>query len=112
VLSREDVGAILGRLHVLRLKTCLTLIYHCGLRVSEAVQLVPTDIKGKEGHLVVRAGKGRTDRAFPLPPPMSELLRQFWRTHRIPRWVFPSLGSHWLLEIANTDQRLAKATEH
>ena len=38
VLSREEVAAVLGAVREPRLGVCLELIYHCGLRVGEAVQ--------------------------------------------------------------------------
>jgi integrase/recombinase XerD len=35
-------------------------------------------------------GKGGKDRYVPLPPPVLEMLRQYWGTHRDPIWLFPS----------------------
>jgi len=35
-------------------------------------------------------GKGGKDRYVPLPQPVLEMLRQYWRTHRDPVWLFPS----------------------
>ena len=48
VLTREEVSRVLGALRQPRFRTCLRLIYHCGLRVSEAVSLAPADIHGRE----------------------------------------------------------------
>jgi site-specific recombinase XerD len=35
-------------------------------------------------------GKGGQDRYVPLPEALLELLRQHWRTHRSPQWLFPA----------------------
>jgi site-specific recombinase XerD len=112
VLSREQVAALLGVVRAPRFQACLSLIYHCGLRVGEAVQLSVPDLKGREGRLLVRAGKGRKDRAVPLAEPMLALLREYWRTHRHPRWLFPAPGCDWRFDAQQRDARLAQATTH
>ena len=48
VLGRQEVGAVLGALREVRFKTCLRLIYHCGLRVGEALRIAPQDIHGNK----------------------------------------------------------------
>ena len=60
VLSREEVAKALGVVREPRFATCLRLIYHCGLRVGEAVQVQINEIHGRENppRLHVRNGKG------------------------------------------------------
>jgi hypothetical protein len=41
--------------------------------------------------LLIRGGKGAKDRSIPLPPRTLTLLRDQWRTHRNPLWLFPAL---------------------
>jgi len=43
------------------------LLYGCGLRVSEPLELRIQDILWDENHLVIRAAKGAKDRRVPLP---------------------------------------------
>lgn len=92
VLTREEVALVLGTLHERRFKVCLRLIYHCGLRVGEAVSLNPRDIHGRENppRLHVKNAKGGKDRYVPIAVGMIQELRQWWRTHRNPRWLFPA----------------------
>ncbi|MCX6925207.1 MAG: hypothetical protein NT154_18640, partial [Verrucomicrobia bacterium] len=40
-------------------------------------------------------GKGRKDRLVPLPELLLAWLRAWWKTHRHPRWLFPSVGRGW-----------------
>lgn len=90
VLTREEVHAVLGNIRVLRHRACLTLIYSCGLRISEAVGMQVSQIDSKRMVVHVQFGKGARDRYVPLPQPTLELLRRHWKTHRHPTWVFPA----------------------
>ena len=97
VLSRSEVQAVLATVREPRFRTCLALMYHCGLRVGEAVRIEVKDIHGRENppRLHVKSGKGGKDRYVPLAPGMVEQLRQWWRTHQNPRFLFPTPGRGW-----------------
>ena len=112
VLSQEEVARLLGSLREPRFRACLTLIYHCGLRVGEAVALEVRDIESARGVLRIRAGKGRKDRCVPIAPAMIEQLRVFWRSHRHARWIFPSPGRNWRFDSRQLSARLHEATGH
>lgn len=90
VLSRDEVRAILAKLEKPRFQACLKLIYACGLRLGEACRLTPTDIDSARGVVIIRNAKGATDRQVPIPAATVSLLREFWKTHRNPRWLFPA----------------------
>jgi len=98
VLTREEVHAVLTNIRVLRHRACLSLIYSCGLRISEAVSMQVSQIDSKRMVVHVRAGKGAKDRYVPLPQPTLELLRRHWKTHRHPRWLFPAPGRSGIRE--------------
>jgi integrase len=76
VLSREQVARLIGHIRLRRYRTPLKLIYCCGLRLSECLGLTIHDIQGSANKLLIRGGKGCTDRVVPLPTPMYEELRQ------------------------------------
>jgi site-specific recombinase XerD len=90
VLSREQVRELLGRVRTPQARMSLTMMYCCGLRVSEAVRLRPTDIDSPRMVVCVRNGKGQKDRYVPLPLRTLQLLRAYWRDNRPNRWLFPS----------------------
>ena len=69
-------------------RICATLMYSCGLRISEALNLKVTDIDSKRMVVIVRGGKGNKDRHIPLPRRTLELLRDYWRRHRPKTWLF------------------------
>lgn len=95
VLSREEVRRVLASVHEGRFKALLAIIYHCGLRLSEALQLKPTDIDSTRGVVRVREGKGGKAREVPICPAMVARLRAFWKCHRNPDWLFPGVGRGW-----------------
>lgn len=107
VLSREQVAKLLGVVCVDRFGVCLRLIYHCGLRVSEAVRIQVRDINGADLRIHIRNGKGAKDRYVPLSRGMLEELRTFWKTHRNPVWLFPLRGTSRRKDVR---QILAQAT--
>jgi site-specific recombinase XerD len=72
-------------------RMCATLMYSCGLRISEALNLKVTDIDSKRMVVIVRSGKGNKDRHIPLPRRTLELLREYWREHRPTTWLFTTL---------------------
>ena len=92
ILSAPEVRTIITKVALLDHRVALTTIYSCGLRLGEALKLEVGDIDAKRMFLHIRAGKGNRDRYVPLPQRTLELLRQLWRTHRHPRWLFPAKG--------------------
>jgi integrase/recombinase XerD len=89
VLSLDEVWRVLDRVRVPVYRLCLTVIYACGLRLTEGTRLQVPDVDGERKLLHVH-GKRRKDRYVPLPDATLQLLRDYWRTHRNPRWLFPT----------------------
>ena len=115
VLSRPEVAAVLGAVREPRLRVCLELIYHCGLRVGEAVRVEVRDLHGSRSpqpRLHVRCGKGGGDRFVPMSPCMVERLRQWWKQHQHPRWLFPGPGTGWRERGYTALEAAARATTH
>jgi integrase len=115
VLSRQEVAAVLRAVREPRLGVCLELIYHCGLRVGEAVRVEVRDLhESRTPHprLHVRCGKGGGDRFVPMSPPMVERLRQWWKQHQHPTWLFPGPGMGWRERGVTALEAAAKATTH
>jgi site-specific recombinase XerD len=50
------------------------------------------DIDAARGWVHVHRGKGAKDRYVPLPTTTLEWLREYWTTHRHPRFLFPADG--------------------
>jgi len=59
VLSKEEVKAILEALSNVKHKMMLSMIYSCGLRRSELLNLKLTDIDSKRNIVIIRQSKGK-----------------------------------------------------
>jgi integrase/recombinase XerD len=88
VLSQEEVFALLQATTNLRHHTILATIYATGLRVSEAANLLISDINSGRQLIAVRQGKGRKDRFVMLSPKLLELLRRYWRAYKPASYLF------------------------
>ncbi len=92
ILSRQEVWRLLQLIQRPEARMSCTMMYACGLRVSEAVRLQASDIDGRRMVVCVRGGKGDKDRTVLLPRRALELLRAYWAEHRPGPWLFPSRG--------------------
>jgi site-specific recombinase XerD len=92
VLSREEVERIIGNIATFHNYAYLLTVYSCGLRLQEGLFLQISDIDGARKFIHVHRGKGAKDRYVPLPDATYYLLREYWRTHRNPKLIFPALG--------------------
>jgi site-specific recombinase XerD len=82
VLDREEAHRLISLIRCPAVRMGATMMYSCGLRISEALGLEIADIDSARMVVIVRAGKGNKDRHVPLPKRTLELLRDYWRTYR------------------------------
>ena len=73
-------------------KSYLTTVYTCGLRLHEALYLQIDDIDSLRMRIHVHRGKGAKDRYVPLSESTLHILRNYWKLHRNPLWIFPQLN--------------------
>ena len=111
VLSRGEVRALLNAVRENRFKAVLALIYHCGLRVGEAVRIRPCDIDRERKVLRVIDGKGGRNREVPIAPEMLERLRRYWCFHRNRGWLFPAVGRGWRERCKTLQVAMSAATK-
>jgi integrase/recombinase XerD len=88
VLSKNEVKAIIEASTNLKHKTALSLIYACGLRRSELLNLKPRDIDSDRGFLKVYQGKGKKDRLVPISQKTIEMLREYYKKYKPKAWLF------------------------
>lgn len=92
VLTLDEIRRIFSHVRFHRYRMPLLLIFACGLRVSECVNLTVDDIDGPGNRLFIRDGKGGKDRYTILSTPVYHALRTYWGRHRNPKWIFPAVG--------------------
>ena len=83
---------MLATVRLLRYRVCLATIYSWGLRLQEGPPLQVPAIDSSSLPVHLRPGKGAQDRYLPWPDRTLELLRDYWKTHRHPVWIFPAPG--------------------
>lgn len=83
-LSPQQVRSFLRSLHRYRDLCIVHLMLLCGLRSSEVLRLEVGDIVSTDSRLRVH-GKGRRERALPLPESLARLLQQYLQLER-PRY--------------------------
>lgn len=89
-LTRPEVYRLLAQITTPHIFAFLFLVYSCGLRVSEALNLQVSDIDGQQAMIHVHRGKGAKDRKVPLPQATLEVLRKQWASHKHPVLIFPA----------------------
>jgi len=91
ILSRTEVKGIIDRLPTPQSRTFYTTLYSLGLRLQETIKLKVGDILSDRGLVHIHEGKGARDRMVPLPAVTLMTLRDYYKTHRNPEWIFPAL---------------------
>jgi site-specific recombinase XerD len=96
VLSRDEVRRVLAVVRIPVYRACLTTIYACGLRLLEGARLQVGQVDSSRAWRSTFTARGKQDRYVPLPAPLLDLLRTYWRTHHSPIWLFPAPTPHGL----------------
>jgi integrase/recombinase XerD len=88
VLSKKEIGAMIAATENLKHKCLITLIYSCGLRRSEAINLKLEDIDSKRMLIKLNDAKGGKDRYINLPVQLLELLRKYYQEYKSSVYLF------------------------
>ena len=88
VLSKEEVKSILEAPTNLKHRAMLSLIYACGLRRSELLNLTLTDILSNRNLLFIRQYKGKKDRVVPISNRLIDILREYYKAFKPKAWLF------------------------
>lgn len=88
VLSKEEVKAILGAPTNLKHRTMLSIVYACGLRRGEILNLKPQDILTDRYLLRIEQSKGNKDRVVPISDSIIEMLRNYYKAYKPKVWLF------------------------
>jgi len=92
MLTPKQVSDVINQTKQLRYQVFFMTLYSMGLRLSECLNLTIHDIDKSTMLVHVRDGKGGKDRMVPLPELTLLALRDYWKTHRHERLIFP--GTH------------------
>jgi len=88
VLSKEEVGAMLKATNNSKHQSIIALIYSCGLRRSELINLRLEDVDSKRMLIKIRGAKGKKDRYVQLANSTLHLLRAYYQKEKPGKWLF------------------------
>ncbi|HLP71874.1 MAG TPA: site-specific tyrosine recombinase/integron integrase [Bacteroidales bacterium] len=77
VFSKEEITLILNSARNTKHKLLLWIIYSCGLRRSEVINIRLDDIDRKRNIIHIREGKGGVDRIVPVPDKLWQKLDEY-----------------------------------
>jgi len=111
VLSKEEVKAILQAPVNLKHRSMLSLIYACGLRRSELLNLKPENVDSKRHMLVIINSKGKKDRMVPISDKVIEMLREYYKLYLPKKWLFEGQTGNEPYSEASLSKVLKNACE-
>ena len=88
VLSKQEIKAIIEAPTNLKHRAMLSLIYACGLRRSELLNLSLRDVHSNRNLLFIRQSKGKKDRVVPISNKIIEMLREYYKDYKPKTWLF------------------------
>jgi len=94
ILTPAEVEQLIGATRKLRYRVFLLTTYSLGLRLEEGLSLQVGDIDAGRKKVHIRRGKGHKDRLVPLPDLTLQALRELWKRHRHPYFIFPNANGH------------------
>ncbi|PQB07237.1 integrase [Polaribacter filamentus] len=82
VLSQEEVLSIIQNTQNLKHRAIIALLYSCGLRISELINMKLADFYIERKQLIVKNGKGRKDRYVSLADSFLPLLSNYYNSYK------------------------------
>lgn len=99
ILTQEEIKKMINSLTNIKHKLILKILYGCGLRVSEVINLKKQDINLQEKLMHIKLAKGKKDRFVKIPDSLQENLKNYL-----------ALSSEEYLFPSNRGGKLAKKT--
>lgn len=90
VLIPEKAWQLIDATEVQHWQTFFRTSYTTGLRPGDTRHLTVHDVDADRMQLHIRKTKNSNERFVPLPTATLLSLREYWQTHRNPKWLFPS----------------------
>lgn len=89
VLTLKEIERLINGTRERRFQTYILVCFSMGLRLGEALSLQVGDIDSERMKVHIRMGKGKKDRYVTLPAIALQAMRDYWKCHRHPTFIFP-----------------------
>lgn len=93
ILSQEEVAGMFKACENKKHKAILALLYLCGLRVSEVINLKWSHLDRSRGIINIIAAKGMKDRQVPLSDKLIQILTDYWHEYKSKEYIFNGQNS-------------------
>jgi integrase/recombinase XerD len=93
VLSQDEIQKMFDVCTNLKHKTILMLLYSCGLRVSELINLRWCNIDRSRGIINIIAAKGNKDRQVPLNEVIIDVLIRYYKEYKSVNYILNGAGN-------------------
>ena len=90
ILDSNRIATVLSGIRNPKHKLALSLIYACGLRVSEAAALEVKNLDFERGVIQIKNGKGGKDRVVMIPESMETPIREYLACYKPTRYLIES----------------------
>ena len=111
VLSKQEIKDLFNSLETKKSKLMVSLIYACGLRVSELVNLKVNDFDFVEKIGQVRQAKGKKDRIFNIPESLTKKLQNQVECQRELNQEYVFSGRNGKMTSRNLQKIVVKAAQ-
>jgi len=108
VLSVDEIQRMFNVCENIKHKVILALLYSCGLRVSELINLKWVHLDRSRMVINIIQAKGKKDRQVPLDLKLTELLDKYWREYRSKEFVL----NGWKDELQYSERSVGQVIKH
>lgn len=106
LLTDEEIIALFNTCKNIKHKSIMALLYGCGLRRSEIINLKIQDINGKENLIYIKNSKGKKDRKVPIPENILILLREYFKKYKPKVFLFNGQTINGIPRIQYSEQSM------
>ncbi len=87
-LEEHEIQLLVNKCDNLKHKTIICLLYACGLRISELINLQIEHLEPLNGTINIICAKGKKDRIVPYPDDLMCLINEYIEQYKPIKWLF------------------------
>ena len=111
VLTKEEVFKLINAINTKKSKLMVSLMYACGMRVSELINLKTQDFDFNEGIGHIIQGKGRKDRIFNIPESLRKDLIKQAKKQKLKNQIYLFTGPKGKLSSRNLQKIVSRSAK-
>lgn len=93
ILTQREVSILMQSIPNLKHRAIITLLYHCGLRIGELLNIQIKDLSSASLSLHIKFSKGAKQRIVPFSDEVKDLLFEYFRKYQPETYLFNGQGN-------------------